>query len=80
ACLDEIRSTEEIYSLLKKQNTETKISSKDDYQVIFLKKTPKVISYVKKWNPSITHFGFKILFNVPKEYLFALASHSLELN
>lgn len=78
--LDELRATEDISSLLKKQNTESKISSKDDYQVLFLKKTPKVISYVKKWNPAITLFGFKLLVNVPKEELFAVARQSIERN
>lgn len=78
--LDELRATEDISSLLKKQNTESKISSKDDYQALFLKKTPKVISYVKKWNPAITLFGFKLLVNVPKEELFAVARQSIERN
>ncbi|HFU4203639.1 TPA: phosphopantothenate--cysteine ligase [Streptococcus suis] len=78
--LDELRETEDISSLLKKQNTESKISSKADYQVLFLKKTPKVISYVKKWNPSIQLIGFKLLVDVPKEELFAVARQSIERN
>ncbi|HFH9838317.1 TPA: phosphopantothenate--cysteine ligase [Streptococcus suis] len=78
--LDELRETEDISSLLKKQNTDSKISSKADYQVLFLKKTPKVISYVKKWNPSIQLIGFKLLVDVPKEELFAVARQSIERN
>lgn len=78
--LEEVRATEDITSLLDKKNAESKISSKDDYQVLFLKKTPKVISYVKKWNPSIKLIGFKLLVDVPKEELFAVARQSIERN
>lgn len=78
--LDEVRETEDITSLLEKKNTETKISSKDDYQVLFLKKTPKVISHVKQWNPGIQLIGFKLLVDVPKEELFAVARDSIQRN
>ncbi|HFI2473171.1 TPA: phosphopantothenate--cysteine ligase [Streptococcus suis] len=78
--LEEVQSTEDITSLFDKKNAESKISSKDDYQVLFLKKTPKVISYVKKWNPSIQLIGFKLLVDVPKEELFAVARQSIERN
>lgn len=78
--LEEVEATEDISSLLNKKNTETKISSKDDYQVLFLKKTPKVISFVKKWNPAIQLIGFKLLVDVPKEGLFAVARQSIERN
>ncbi|WP_283241295.1 phosphopantothenate--cysteine ligase [Streptococcus suis] len=78
--LDEVRETEDITSLLEKKNTETKISSKDDYQVLFLKKTPKVISHVKQWNPVIQLIGFKLLVDVPKEELFAVARDSIQRN
>ncbi|HFI0791731.1 TPA: phosphopantothenate--cysteine ligase [Streptococcus suis] len=78
--LEEVQSTEDIASLLDKKNAESKISSKDDYQVLFLKKTPKVISYVKKWNPTIQLIGFKLLVNVPKEELFAVARQSIDRN
>lgn len=80
AGLDEVQATEDITSLLDKKNAESKISSKDDYQVLFLKKTPKVISFVKKWNPSIQLIGFKLLVDVPKEELFAVARQSIERN
>lgn len=78
--LEEVETTEDISSLLNKKNAETKISSKDDYQVLFLKKTPKVISYVKRWNPAIQLIGFKLLVDVPKEELFAVARQSIERN
>lgn len=78
--LEEVQSTKDITSLLDKKNAESKISSKDDYQVLFLKKTPKVISYVKKWNPTIQLIGFKLLVDVPKEELFAVARQSIERN
>lgn len=78
--LDEVRETEDITRLLEKKNTETKISSKDDYQVLFLKKTPKVISHVKQWNPGIQLIGFKLLVDVPKEELFAVARDSIQRN
>lgn len=78
--LEEVQATEDIASLLDKKNTESKISSKNDYQVLFLKKTPKVISFVKKWNPTIQLIGFKLLVDVPKEELFAVARQSIERN
>lgn len=78
--LEEVQSTKDITSLLDKKNAESKISSKDDYQVLFLKKTPKVISYVKKWNPTIQLIGFKLLVDVSKEELFAVARQSIERN
>lgn len=78
--LEEVRSIEDVTQLLDKTNTETKISSADDYQVLFLKKTPKVISYVKDWNPDILLVGFKLLVQVPKDQLLAVARQSLEKN
>lgn len=78
--LEEVQATEDISSLLDKKNTESKISSKDDYQVLFLKKTPKVISFVKKWNPTLQLIGFKLLVDVSKEELFAVARQSIERN
>ena len=40
--LDELKNTDDIASLLDKQNTESKISSNDEYQVLFLKKHPRL--------------------------------------
>ena len=54
----ELEDTENPSQLLHKSNTESKISSASDYQVLFLKKTPKIISLVKQWNPNIQLVGF----------------------
>ncbi|TDE71644.1 phosphopantothenate--cysteine ligase [Streptococcus vicugnae] len=78
--LSEVESAHRVSDLLQRHNTETKISSKDDYQVLFLKKTPKVISLVNTWNPDITLIGFKLLVGVSKEELFAIARKSLQKN
>ena len=34
-----------------------KISSNSEYQMMLLEKTPKVISFIKKWNPKVLLFG-----------------------
>ncbi len=78
--LDEVKQSKDIALLLTKENKETKISSKSDYQVLFLKKTPKVISLVKNWNPNIQLIGFKLLVGVSKDELFAVARESLVKN
>lgn len=78
--LVELEQTKDITELLQKRNTENKISSKEEYQVLFLKKTPKVISSIKKWNPDILLVGFKLLVNVSKDELFAVAHESLQRN
>ncbi|MGT2950186.1 phosphopantothenate--cysteine ligase [Streptococcus cuniculi] len=75
--LDEVKASPNIDNLLEKTNAEGKISSTDDYQVLFLKKTPKVISFIKQWNPAIQLIGFKLLVNVTKEELFQVARASL---
>lgn len=73
----ELEATEDI---LHKSNTESKISSASEYQVLFLKKTPKVISLVKQWNPTIQLIGFKLLVNVSKDELFEVSRASLRRN
>ena len=78
--LAEIEETSDLSQLLTKTNKERKISSQADYQVLFLKKTPKVISLVKQWNPSIQLIAFKLLVNVSKEELFQVARSSLKKN
>ena len=65
---------------MNKTNVQGKISSQDDYQVLFLKQTPKIISQVKKWNPNIRLIGFKLLVDVSKEKLLAVARASLVKN
>ncbi|AXQ79737.1 phosphopantothenate--cysteine ligase [Streptococcus chenjunshii] len=75
--LDEAKQAKDLTKLLMKENQEQKISSAAEYQVLFLKKTPKVISLVKQWNPQIRLIGFKLLVGVPKDELFAAATKSL---
>lgn len=77
--IDELKTTSP-EELLTRANAETKISSASDYQVLFLKKTPKVISLVKKWNPNISLIGFKLLVDVSQEELLTVARKSLVKN
>lgn len=78
--LDEAAKSQDLTTFLHQENQETKISSKDDYQVLFLKKTPKIISLVKEWNPAIQLIGFKLLVAVPTEELIQVARESLVKN
>lgn len=78
--LEEVEKAPAVKDLLHKSNTSAKISSQQDYQVLFLKKTPKVISLIKQWNPDIMLIGFKLLVGVPKEELLAVARRSLATN
>lgn len=78
--MSELLESNNPMTLLTKENTESKISSKSDYQVLFLKKTPKVISLVKYWNPNIQLIGFKLLVNVSEDELINVARESLRKN
>lgn len=78
--LDTVEKTKNIQSLLSKQNTEHKIASQAEYQVLFLKKTPKVISTIKALNPDIILIGFKLMVDVCDEQLIKIARQSLEKN
>ena len=75
---DEVKASQDLTEFLDKKNQETKISSKEDFQVLFLKKNPKIISLVKEWNPSIHLIGFKLLVDVSREYLIQIARECLE--
>lgn len=77
---EEVLASSDLAEFLGKSNAESKISSADDYQVLFLKKNPKIISKVKEWNPNIRLIGFKLLVGVSKEELLATARASLEKN
>ena len=77
---NEVKDSQDLTEFLDKKNQETKISSKEDVQVLFLKKNPKIISLVKEWNPSIHLIGFKLLVDVSREYLIQIARESLEKN
>lgn len=78
--LEEIQASSNLEEFLSKQNHQTKISSTDEVQVLFLKKTPKVISLVKEWNPAIHLIGFKLLVDVTENYLIEIARQSLVKN
>ena len=78
--IDEVQASQDLSEFLTKHNTETKISSKEDAQILFLKKNPKIISLVKEWNPKIHLIGFKLLVDVSREYLIQIARESLEKN
>ena len=78
--LEAVAASPDMTEFLNKTNSESKISSQDDVQVLFLKKTPKVISLIKKWNPAIRLIGFKLLVNVTKEELLKTARDSLIKN
>ena len=78
--LDQVQASKDLSEFLHKKNMETKISSKDEVQVLFLKKNPKIISLVKELNPSIHLIGFKLLVDVSREYLIQIARESLEKN
>ena len=80
ASFDEIESSQDLTEFLDKKNQETKISSKEDVQVLFLKKNPKIISLVKEWNPNIHLIGFKLLVDVSQEHLIQIARESLSKN
>ena len=78
--LDEVQASQDLSEFLTKQNTESKISSKEDAQILFLKKNPKIISMVKEWNPKIHLIGFKLLVDVTKDHLIDVARESLKKN
>ena len=80
AGFDEVQASQDLTKFLDRKNQETKISSKDDVQVLFLKKNPKIISLVKEWNPKIHLIGFKLLVDVSREHLIQIARESLEKN
>ena len=78
--IDEVQASQDLSEFLTKHNTETKISSKEEAQILFLKKNPKIISLVKEWNPKIHLIGFKLLVDVSQEHLIQIARESLEKN
>ena len=78
--LETVAASSDMAEFLDKTNSESKISSQDDVQVLFLKKTPKIISLIKKWNPDIRLIGFKLLVDVSDEELLKTARASLVKN
>jgi phosphopantothenate---cysteine ligase (CTP) len=78
--LEEVQDSSNLEEFLNKQNHQTKISSTDEVQVLFLKKTPKIISLIKEWNPAIHLIGFKLLVDVTEDHLIEVARQSLVKN
>ena len=75
--LEEVQASSNLEEFLSKQNHQAKISSTDEVQVLFLKKTPKIIFLVKEWNPAIHLIGFKLLVDVSENHLIDAARNSL---
>ena len=78
--LEEVEKAQDLHSFIHCENQEAKISSREEYQVLFLKKNPKIISFVKEWNPAIQLIGFKLLVDVSSEELIQVAHESLVKN
>ena len=78
--LEEVEKAQDLHSFIHCENQEAKISSREEYQVLFLKKNPKIISFVKEWNPAIQLIGFKLLVDVSSEELIQVARESLVKN
>lgn len=76
----DVKESHHLEEFLEKKNSQNKISSQSEYQVLFLKKTPKIIGYIKKWNPNILLIGFKLLVDVTEEHLIEIARTSLKNN
>ena len=77
---EEVQASSNLEEFLNKQNHQAKISSTDEFQVLFLKRTPKIISLVKEWNPAIHLIGFKLLVDVNEDHLVDMARKSLIKN
>ena len=78
--LEEVEKAQDLHSFIHCENQEAKISSREEYQVLFLKKNPKIISLIKEWNPAIQLIGFKLLVDVSSEELIQVARDSLVKN
>ena len=78
--LAEVEASSNLEEFLNKHNHQAKISSNDEVQILFLKKTPKIISLVKEWNPAIHLIGFKLLVDVNEDHLVDIARKSLIKN
>ena len=73
----QIDSKISIENILKNPNetldNSSKLSSNEDNLIIMLKKTPKIISLIKKLSPNTKLIGFKLLENVKENYLINVA-------
>jgi len=64
----------------KALDSSKKISSEIEDLVIVMEKTPKVIQFIKKWNPKTILVGFKLLSDVPREELIDVGHNLLLKN
>ncbi len=64
----------------KALDSSKKISSEIEDLVIVMKKTPKVISEIKKWSPDTILIGFKLLSDVPRAELIEVGYNLLLKN
>ena len=55
-----------------------KISSYADDLIIHMVKTPKIIDYIKQWNPAIKLVGFKLLSGVDDNELISVARKQMQ--
>ena len=76
--LDKIRGVEDPDN--KADLSGNKISSDIDDLVIHMKKSPKVISFIKPLSPETVLVGFKLLSNVPHEELIDVGYHLMQKN
>lgn len=76
--LDKIRGTEDPDN--RADLSGNKISSDIDDLVIHMKKSPKVISSIKKWAPDTKLVGFKLLSSVPHQELIDVGYRLLQKN
>lgn len=85
---DDIVTQEQLYSIIEKViqspndviNRQTKISSVENNMIIKLKQAPKIISFIKQWDPNVKLIGFKLLSNVEEEELISVATNLLKKN
>lgn len=80
-------TSEELEAIIKRSLLETssapaqkKISSKNEKLILVMKKAPKVISSIKKWQPTTNLIGFKLLVDVPEAELISVAQESIKKN
>ncbi|OJG79808.1 phosphopantothenate--cysteine ligase [Enterococcus ratti] len=64
----------------RNQAKTAKIASDTQHLFISLKKTPKIISYLRKWQPQAKIIGFKLLVAVPQTELLEIAKQNLQNN
>ena len=72
---------ESLLTTVSKNNVaQKKIRSTSDQLIVALKKAPKVIHSIKKWQPTTQLIGFKLLVGVPESDLVDAAKESIQKN